>query len=312
MRLSLENKYIIYGAFSEKENIVEIEKDDYDRISIAKQSLVNMLYIEEKFNFIVENFLELEQELVKVTLNKMYFPIYSFDWSMSVSDIHLINRRIINLLTTSRMYLDQVSHDLNILPHGKRELTKVLDKIKSTEYDNVLGYRVMEALRNYVQHRGLPVHLLSLNVKNAEFADISEGITAEHSISPFIRLDDLERDGKFKKTILTELKQLGDKINIKNYTREYVQSLSNIQKFIRDILKEDVETWERSIDDAFELYTKQYGEVKMVSIAVQPNHGFKLDRIHLMPDIITRRKWLESKNSELYNVTKKIGSTKAY
>lgn len=294
----MKNKYITYIVKSEHKNLTEISKEDFDNIMLAKENLVNMLYIEEKFNFIVENFFELEHELLKVTLNKMYFPNHTLDWSLSVSEIHLINRRLINLLTTTKLFLDQVTHDINMISHGIPNLAGLIKKHTHVEYDNVLGYRVMEALRNYVQHRGLPVHLLTYTIKESE-----------HSISPFIRLSDLEKDGKFKKTILKELKQTGNKINIKDFTREYIQSLYKIQKFIRDMMKKDVQQWEYIIDNAFTPHNTKYSEVNLIGIGEQLPNGFLTNRIHLTRDYIKRRKWLESKNANLSDITKKNATT---
>jgi hypothetical protein len=306
----LENKYVTYIITNGQENLTEITKDQFDNIKTAKENLVNLLYIEDKFNFIVENFFELEHDILKVTLNKVYFPNYTVDWSLSVSDIHLINRRLINLLTTTKLYLDQITHDINMITHGIPELTELIKKTTNYHYDNVLGYRVMEALRNYVQHRGLPVHVLSYNSKRIDENQLEGNIETEHSISPMIRLDDLERDGKFKRTVLNELKQLGEnKINLKNNTREYIESLFQIQKFLRDTLNVDVQKWETIINNAISIHTSKYSDVKMIVIGEQLPNGFITNRLYLTSEYIIRRKSLETKNSNLSNISRKIITT---
>lgn len=307
----LVNKYVTFIIENgPQKNLTAISKDQFNNIKNAKENLVNMLYIEEKFNFIVENFFELEHDLLKVTLNKVYFPSYTVDWSLSVSDIHLINRRLINLLTTTKLYLDQVTHDINMINHGIPGLTEQIKKQTNYQYDNVLGYRVMEALRNYVQHRGLPVHVLSYNYKSTDENQLLEDtIETEHSISPMIRLADLEKDGKFKKAVLNELKQLGDKINIKNYTREYIESLFQIQKFLRDTLNIAVYKWEDIINNAFSIHTTNNSDVKVIVIGEQLPNGFITNRLYITSDYIKRRKGLESKNSNLSNISRKIITT---
>lgn len=308
----MENKYVTFVLNNGQENLTEITNEQFNNIKSAKENLVKMLYIEEKFNFIVENFLDLEHDLLKVTLNKVYFQSYTLDWSLSVSEIHLINRRLINLLTTTKLYLDQITHDINMISHGIPEFTEQIKIKTNNQYDNVLGYRVMEALRNYVQHRGLPVHVLSYNSKSLDENQFLEEdiMETEHSISPMIRLADLEKDGKFKKTILNELKELGSKINIKNYTREYIESLFQIHKFLRDTLNVDVQKWETIINNAFSIHTHKYNDLKMIVIGEQlPTNGFITNRQYITSDYIKRRKWLESKNSNLSNITSKIITT---
>lgn len=296
-------KYKTYIMRPKRENITEISIVEYKEILSAKQNLVNILYIEDKFNLIMENYIELEHDLLKVTLDSVYSPEHMLDWSISVNKVHLINRRLINLLTTTRLYLDQVQHDLNMISHEQQGLADSIKELTHYEYDNVIGYRVMEALRNYVQHRGLPVHELQYS---------RDTVKNESSISPFIKLDTLENDGKFKKAVLTELKEYGkNKINIKNYISEYIESLFKILQFIRQELTKDVEKWEESINNAFLPHKEKYDEVKVIGIGEELTEGFLSHRLYLSTDFISRRKRLEQKNSNLYNITNKIVTSKA-
>src|SRR5690606_6337752 len=81
-------------------NTISISEDEYTSLVNAKSKLQNFLYIEEKLNFVIENYLDLEKEILNITLNKMVRPINNIEWSASVEEIHQINRRIINFLTT--------------------------------------------------------------------------------------------------------------------------------------------------------------------------------------------------------------------
>lgn len=297
----MSKQYRMYSLKNNNENFISLSEEEFTLLKEAKQKLSEVLHIEEKFNFIIENYLEFERELVNITLSKMIFPVYISDWSLSANDIHLVNRRIVNLLTTSRLYIDQISHDLNRLCGQNTGIPIYVEKLKSREYDSVFGYRVMEALRNYVQHRGLPIHLLSYKV---EKIDTQEGNEFKHKVSPIIRVEDLERDGKFKKTILDELRQANEKVDLKVLTREYIQSILNVHCFIRDLLLEDVKIWERTVNYAYEEYEKKFEKSEMITIIELDNNGFEKEMIHILYDILKRRKWLEEKNKRSNDFTK--------
>lgn len=287
----MEKNFCIYCPIKPKD-IIQITNDEYEELKKAKFMLQQYLYIEEKLNFIIENYLELEKEILNISISNLVTPLSSREWTNSVDEIHKVNRRIINLLTTSRMYLDHVSHDLKKVCQDKLDVIPMFEKLKNIEYESVLGYRVMEALRNFVQHRGLPIHLLSHNVSKTKDNRI------KHLLFPVIRVRDLEEDGKFKRAVLEELKNIGDRVDIRLYIRQYVQSFYKFQKFIRDIFIEDRLEYDNLINEAYKKYEDKYGKITSF-LAISDYH---LDNCHkdvnyILRDIITRRIWLEEKNN---------------
>jgi hypothetical protein len=81
------------------------------------------------------------------------------------ANMNTINKRIVNLMTSCRLYNDQTSHHFNELFGDKSIEAVALKKEKSRHFDANIEYRTMEALRNYVQHRGYPVSDYSLASK---------------------------------------------------------------------------------------------------------------------------------------------------
>lgn len=75
--------------------------------------------------------------------------------------------------------------------------------ITSPEYDARLGYRVMEALRNYVQHRGLPLHSITVG---GGWIDTEEGRRRKEKTTLYLNVDTLAEDKDFKKDVLDELR----------------------------------------------------------------------------------------------------------
>src|SRR3546814_9673570 len=70
------------------------------------------------------------------------------------------SRRLSSLLQSCRSYLDHTPHHLNKLE--SHAFADPFKKLTNTAYDGHFGCRFMEALRNYAQHRGLPLHGASL------------------------------------------------------------------------------------------------------------------------------------------------------
>ncbi|MFC5528716.1 hypothetical protein [Cohnella yongneupensis] len=245
-----------------------------------------ILKVEEKLNFLIENYSELEKDIVNVSFNKMISPLYSSDWTLSIGDIHLINRRMINFLTTSRLYLDQISHDIKELDDNPN-ISNIIENLKRDEYGEVLGYRVLEALRNYVQHRGLPVHIISFNVSK-------EGDLTKRVINPFLKVSELRKDGKFKATVLSELEKIDDEADLKLYIRQYISSITRIHSNIREILTENISIWDNEINIAYEMYKEKHGESDSLGIS-EMYMGFRRNIVFIMKEPIKRRKWLEQK-----------------
>src|SRR5690606_32559228 len=75
--------------------------------------------------------------------------------------IHTMNRKFLNLLSSIKMYQDQVpSHVRNCLLNNSTAFNEA-KKLFSQEFDSCNEYQFMEALRNHAQHGGHAVHSIS-------------------------------------------------------------------------------------------------------------------------------------------------------
>lgn len=90
--------------------IVEISKEEFEELCHAKQSVVVAASMEEKFDVLLENYREFEHDLLDLALGQMV----SFDlsWESFRFDVQRVNRRVANLLSAARSYLDQTQHQL--------------------------------------------------------------------------------------------------------------------------------------------------------------------------------------------------------
>src|SRR5947209_4641827 len=92
---------------------IGITEDEFRQLRDAKKNLILMVGIEEKFDFLIENYAEYEEELLKIALHYMLHRRSSrSEFSL---DVLQVNRRVGNLLSATRLYLDQIRHDISTM-----------------------------------------------------------------------------------------------------------------------------------------------------------------------------------------------------
>ena len=184
---------------------IEITKENYLALRDAREVLANALAIEEKYEILILSYLELEKQILNDTAHSMvrdnteYSDFFDIRVALTV--------RLVTFLTSARLYIDQLSrHVRDCAPDLTSESMKT---IFSKEYDANPEYRFMEALRNHVQHRGLPIHWMS---HGGRWTDVGENGLLEYSMELSSQRSFLEEDVKFNKSVLQEL---DDKIDLK-------------------------------------------------------------------------------------------------
>ena len=231
------------------------------------------LGIEQKFNILLANYEEFESELLTRTLQRsLYDPM---SWGSFKEDVDAITRRIVNLLSSGRLYTDHLRHDISgAFGQSSPESTRVLALFPS-EYDSSLGYRVGEALRNFIQHRGFPISTIRYeNSRLKEKNDIiRSGVAIEMSVVA------LKVAGGFKSTVLKELEEIGDTHNLIFFLRKWVQSLGRIHRSYQEIVTGKLDEADRQFKNLIELAASEYDSVVgLIAARVdEPFSGYRDD-----------------------------------
>ena len=231
----------------DSEDAVSINEARYNELYHAQEVLLHALFIEEKLDLLLGNFVEYENELLSIGLSRMVFQ--RNDYTEFCDDINLVNRRLANLLSACRMYLDSLPHHVNQICSPSKDESEGLEKMKSKQYDSVFGYRVMEALRNYAQHRGSPVQVSSFS-ERAEWR--GEKQVKVFTVDPYLETKRLSQDGGFKKEILCEMKRHGDTVNLKPLVRQYVSSIREIHRQARELVRDYLTRQRKTLESALE------------------------------------------------------------
>ncbi len=236
---------------------IDISLEEFHRIKTDKDNLFTILGVEEKFDMLLQNYAEYEQALLTLALGRTIGNRLDRD---AFSDAtFLVNRRLANLLTLCRQYIDQIKHDFSAIYAGDTAIATKVAESFSRQYDSLFGYRLMEALRNYTQHRAFPVTRLSYP---AAWEDRETGELLHFRVQAELDVDKIVRDGSFKVSIAQELKKLNQKsLDITGLARQYVQGLGRAHGELRQLVTNDLANWEKTILDTIARYAEQIKEV---------------------------------------------------
>ena len=282
----------------------------YPEISISKKKFLNLrnahsalshgLSIEEKYEILFSNYLEFEQELLRHSAEFLLRVPFEHE---DFFEIQLqINRKLMNLLTAARLYTDRIPHYVESITGQDSKIVK--EKLIDNEYDNSLEYRFMEALRNYVQHKGLPVHRTAFN---SSAVDTDRERKLEFSVEIASEKIHLSEDKKFKQSVL---KQLPDKIDLKMHTRGYIESLSKIHAKIRKMVGSKLDDARRKVEDAISSYKLIYKEEFLGLYALHYQNKKIIEKVPLVIRGDDTRLRLTKRNSELVKLKTRYVSNK--
>jgi hypothetical protein len=220
-----------------------ITEEEFLALKAARQVLSEALPFEQRYELLVGNFIEMELSLTEFCLRSTIEPQYAYlDIARVIQEA---NRRIGNLLTAAKGYIDQVKQDFKSLSLSPK-FSESVDALLQQEYDSSIEYRFMEALRNYTQHRAFPATKFS----GAVIPDDDANGWVE-SVAIFSRKDELFRDKKFKQKFLDALPT---EIDLRRYGREYVRCLGKAHIALRALIQPAVTQARTLVDTTIQRY----------------------------------------------------------
>lgn len=297
----MSNKYILRIAALGRFPELEVEQERFEKLKASRPILSHALAIEEKYEIIISNFLELEREATNASVSEMVRNHIEYK---DFFDVRMaLNIRLVNLLTAVRLYTDQLSsHIRACIPHDENAKTDVKG-LFSKEYDASFEFRFMEALRNYVQHSGIPVHRISTGAK---WTDLDDGLL-EFSLYYGAQKKELIQDDDFKKKVLSEMP---DEVNLRFATRIYIEAISRIHKYARDKIVKIVDSARLDLDKAIGDYMVVYEKEPVGLYAYEYQGEEKTDEVLILTKWDDIRRELVKRNGELVNLRRRYVSSK--
>lgn len=287
-------RYLIKCLCINKKNELEIDEKKFKDLKNANECLKDILSFEEKYELLLSNYYELEKECLIIASKYMINNNIEYEDMFQIK--LLLNQRIVNLLTVARLYIDQITK------HTKNYINEDVKLLFSHEYDNSFEYRFMEALRNYVQHRGLAVHSFLLG---SNWTSMEEDGEMRFRIEIFTDKNIIDKDKSFKKQVFEEMPE---KVNLLYSIRAYLESISKIHCDIRSKLRNCVDNSRKLIEDSIEEYKNKYNEKNKTLSVVTIDDEKILDKFQLSLLWDDIRIKLEKKNEKLVNLKKRFVS----
>lgn len=232
----------IIGARS----VVDISDTEFDELVRSQRVLSDALTFEQRFEVLLASYIDFEAGAGRLSLE----TIAGVDYGSYVPAAKALldaNRLLMNLMTASRAWIDQVQQDFRYLttPSGFGTRAKGL---LSAQYDEWFDYRLMEALRNHAQHKGMPAHGYSA----------SGGL---HDALTFRCLrTELVDTGDFKKSVLAEMPA---EVDVRSSARRYIDCLSKVHVTLRRDISPAVDTARACVASAIERFELETGSTSL-------------------------------------------------
>ena len=241
-------------SFPIQKAVKDIEEICYQEVKGARDICLLGVILEERFQLVIDNYAEWERELLDQALTHQLWGTSKHD---SMQQRLTLDRRLTNVLTGFRLYVDQTDSNISEVFGGSGDELKNIRRFRHELYDNNFGYRFLEALRNHVRHYGLPIEIIMFHSGAAD-----EQLTSiRFSVTPYAIFDALAANKDFKKSVLNELKSVGGKIDLRLPVREYVACLVKIHHEVRRIFSTVIRDSREVFSKAVEEYSVFNGQV---------------------------------------------------
>lgn len=275
----------------------DIDPKTFQPIKKAKETCFLALEIEERFALLFDNFAEFEVELLRLAEFLLLWSNRVQDFTNSMQQRLLLDRRLVNLLTSCRLYHDHTDHGLSqLFGKSSAELTSI-KKFKKELYSSYRGYRLMEALRNHVQHFGLAAQSITWNFVRSEGKGGPDYM--EFSVYPQASLTILAENRKFRKNVLMEMQEDGEQIDLRGPLREYMSCFVVLHSKLRDVISQEAENARKLFESAIRgsFFDVRDQDVKYSSLLELSETGELIGEIPLATNFLNYYDNLRKRNS---------------
>lgn len=286
---------------------ISISDKDFHAAADGKERLLKTLFVEEAYDVFVQNYADLENTILNVIVDDM---VDRHDGRIAIETARRrTDRAIANLLSSGRLASDLLERT-TIALFGRRS-TQVADltHLMKQQADLLVGFRAMIALRNYVQHYGLPIQSVTfghewVNRDDEDRRRLQQRFTV--SFSP----NSLLADRKVPAELIEDLRALANnkgRVSLLPLIREYVDGMSNVHVGMREKIAEFDIGWRTAISALVDRFSQQYGPnnypgLSAVSLDAQ---GGILSDIPLKIQLEERIEYLRKLNGRLLNLKRR-------
>ena len=290
-----------YGAGKRSPDL-SLSESEFREIEAAKQTLVGAFTVEEKYDCLLSNYIEFEKDATSLMIDGMVKRPAGYRGAYEMR--RRMNIRMLNFLSSARMYVDHVKHDAKQCMNGSDETKREVSRLFSVQFDANKYYRFMEGLRNHAQHYGLPVHW----TESGSQWSTADGMKSlrESTFEFFADVAQLAEGNIVKKRVLAEF---SNRVDLKLAARSYVESLSHVNERIREHLDPRVEAAKGIIGDAITRYAVLGDDRRAALFAYEIGDEGVISQVSLNTEWDDVREAMRKENPELVSFARRYVST---
>lgn len=282
---------------------IDISEEEFRTIDEAKNSYGHILRVEENFNAVMEDYVGLEEIILRHTLH--YLAFRSGDHVSFQTMRNDINRSILHLLSTARLYRNALHK------HGKVLLRKsgnvrALDRMLADSSDQPMSYRMVEALRNYCQHSDFPISSMSAGSRWEMDAKSREKERAAYYVVPAMDAVSVSNDRRTACDVKEALLKEGPRAPFLGHIRKFVEHLGLIHSRFRDLLRESEQEWTDVMKTAIARYRNALKpDEKLLLVLAVSREKTTANKVELFDELFEYRKYFSRKNGSQVNLSKR-------
>lgn len=276
----------------------KIDSGAFSSLRDAKKTIMEAMSGEEKFDVMMENYVELEKAIFDIAMDHL-----AFNNVLPSGEIRrLTSRRLMNFLSSTRLYRHAIIGNLKRITRCGADVDKLRSLINDGS-DVPIAYRIMEAVRNFSQHQDLPISGFLLS---SEWEDVdSKDFRSAHTAVPSISTAPIAEDRETPREVSDALSRLGPSIHIMPMVRKSLEHYGEIhdtfRKNIEVKIKASSDLINTTIADAFVL---KEPSIRLL-IARAEDSGQRLDDFQLFPELIENLSALRRKNLSQVNLSRR-------
>lgn len=287
-------RYIIRSSYIENTYAEAIAPEMFQIIKRCRRVLTAALEIEEIFDNLVSNYLEIESKCFELTSRSLVRRVVGYrEGNEALASINLV---FVNYLSTARAYVDKIGSAAarclqdSVAIEAKASVAQLL----AQQYDAEFGYRFMEALRNHVQHSGSALHILNPGTLHTN-SETESRRSRELFLNPLCSKEQLLERGGFKAQVL---KESPETVNLLETARVHLRGLSRVQRAVRALVEHAAVDAADQIKGAQAvLEGKVTGSLNATEAVLLSDTDDVQDRVPLLLQWDDVRLWLAQRNS---------------
>lgn len=283
----------------------EITKAEYEEIRTAKNSYSRIIRVEENFDAVMEDYVELEETLLHFGIRHLAF--HSSNHLEFQNMRNVINRRLLHVLSTARLYRDALLKNSKALLKNDGSFQQIKEELEDSPRQP-MEFRIIEALRNYSQHHDFPISGMTKASRWESDGNSKAKERAAYFVSAKMDASAIARERTLASDLKEALLELGSDADIIVTIRRYIQHLGSIHSMFRELIKSKEKQWLKTMRDAIargEGQPLQHEGLPDLVYVIGTNDDGTVHEIQLFEDFFSVLSSLRIKNGSQVNLSKR-------